>query len=79
MTLRVRSSSPQEPTVKWALRPYIIYLGVFAPVLSHIDLTSILNAYFLPSTVLGLKEVTLNRLHVACDLSEFTEEEDKVQ
>lgn len=46
------------------LRPYTPPPGNTCPIWIHIDLTSILKAHCLPSTVLGLKEVTLNRLHV---------------
>lgn len=49
----------------------MLYLGAFAPILIHIDLISMLKTYFLLSTVLGLKKVTLNRLYVVSDLREL--------
>lgn len=39
----------------------------------HIDLASIAKAYFLSSTELSLKEVTLNKVHAFSDLRELTE------
>lgn len=60
------------------------YQGEAAPVGAHVDSASMPKAYFLlsffffliiflPSAVLGLKEVALNRLHVISALRELTE------
>lgn len=39
----------------------------------HVDLMSMFKVYFLSGTVLDLKEVILNRLHVISNLRDLTE------